>query len=341
MQRCLELAQLGRGHVSPNPMVGSVLVHDGKIIGEGYHQKYGSPHAEVNCINSVLESNKSLIEHATIYVSLEPCAHFGKTPPCADLIIQHKIKHAVVACRDPFEAVNGKGIEKLLAVGIEVTLGILEKEAIELNKRFFTFHQQKRPFIILKWAQTADGFIARKNKTERLFITNDFTSRLVHKWRSEEAGIMVGTNTALADNPSLTNRLWSGKNPVRILLDRDLRLPNNLHLFDKKIKTIVLNSIINERVDNLIFHQIDADKSIPKQTCEALYFHQITSIIIEGGTQLLQSFIDEGLWDEMRMLTNKSLVIDDGIAAPKIFGAKTADSFMLENDLIECLHKNK
>ncbi len=339
MQRCLDLATLGIGHTAPNPSVGAVLVHDGKIIGEGYTSPYGGPHAEVNCINSVSEADKHLIEHSTIYVSLEPCAHFGKTPPCADLIIRHKIKQAVIACRDPFEAVNGKGIDKLLAAGIEVTLGILEKGAIELNKRFFTFHQQKKPFIILKWAQTADGFIAPKNQSERLLITSEITNRLVHKWRSEEGGIMVGTNTALADNPSLTNRLWSGKNPVRILLDKDLRLPQHLHLFDGSVKTIILNSIKNETIGNLIFHQIDSNKSIPKQTCEALYFYQITSVIIEGGTKLLQSFVDEGLWDEIRVITNKNLVIGEGIAAPKMKGADVVSPFSIGDDLVECFYK--
>lgn len=339
MQRCLDLAELGIAHTAPNPSVGAVLVHEDKIIGEGYTSPYGGPHGEVNCINSVSNDNKHLIEHATIYVSLEPCAHFGKTPPCADLIIRHKIKHAVIACRDPFEAVNGKGIEKLLAAGTEVTFGVLEQEAIESNKRFFTFHQQKRPYIILKWAQTADGFIAPKNQAERLLITNEITNRLVHKWRSEEAAIMVGTNTALVDNPSLTNRLWTGKNPVRIFLDKDLRLPNHLHLFDHSIKTIVLNTIKNETTGKLVFHQIDANKSIPKQTCEALYFHKITSVIIEGGTQLLQSFIDENCWDEMRMITNKNLLIGDGVAAPKVFGANKVDSFNVEDDLVEYFYK--
>lgn len=339
MQRCLDLAKLGNGQTAPNPSVGAVLVHNSRIIGEGFTSPYGGPHGEVNCINSVSENNKYLIEQSTIYVSLEPCAHFGKTPPCADLIILHKIKHAVIACRDPFEAVNGKGIEKLLAAGIQVTFGVLEKEAIESNKRFFTFHQQKRPYIILKWAQTADGFIAPKKQTERLLITNEITNRLVHKWRSKEAGIMVGTNTALVDNPSLTNRLWSGKNPVRILLDKDFRLPNNLHLFDRSVKTIVLNSVKSEKNGNLIFHQIDVSKSIPKQTCEALYFHQITSVLIEGGTKLLQSFIDEGLWDEMRVITNKKLVIGDGIAAPKITDADNVSSFSLGDDLVECFYQ--
>ncbi|MBC7722390.1 MAG: bifunctional diaminohydroxyphosphoribosylaminopyrimidine deaminase/5-amino-6-(5-phosphoribosylamino)uracil reductase RibD, partial [Pedobacter sp.] len=214
MFRCLELAVLGKGNVAPNPMVGSVLVHEGRIIGEGYHQLYGQPHAEVNCINSVAENDKYLIPQSTLYVSLEPCSHFGKTPPCSDLIIKHDIKKVVVGCRDSYEEVNGKGIENLQQNGVEVVLGILENDCKNLNKRFFTFHTKKRPFIILKWAETANGKIA-SNTNERLLISNDFSNRVVHKWRSEEGAILVGTKTASLDNPSLNNRLWHGKNPIR------------------------------------------------------------------------------------------------------------------------------
>lgn len=339
MQRCLELANLGIGHTAPNPSVGAVLVFENDIIGEGFTSPYGGPHAEVNCINSVAEKNKHLLEKSTIYVSLEPCAHFGKTPPCADLIINKKIPYAVVACRDPFEAVNGKGIDKLIAAGVKVTFGILEKEAIELNKRFFTFHQQKRPFIILKWAQTEDGFIAYKNTKERLLISNETTNKLVHKWRSEEVAIMVGTNTALIDNPSLTNRLWSGKNPLRILLDKYLRLPSDLHLFDKTVKTIVFNTIKNEVTDHLIFHKIEADKSMVKQMCDALYIYNVQSVLIEGGTQLLQSFIDENYWDEIRVITNKNLAIGTGVSAPKIHGSTFTKQVNLTGDAIAYFYK--
>ena len=221
MHRCLELAEKAAGHVAPNPMVGAVLVHEGIIIGEGYHQIYGGPHAEVNCIASVPSSLQHLIQDSVIYVSLEPCAHHGKTPPCADLIIRHNIRHVVIGCRDPFVEVDGKGIEKLHAAGIKTETGILEKECRELNKRFFTFHTKHRPFIILKWAQTGDGKIGTENN--RLHITGSVTNRLVHKWRSEESAILVGANTALADNPQLTTRLWSGNSPTRLIIDPELR----------------------------------------------------------------------------------------------------------------------
>ena len=250
MHRCLELAGHGSGYVSPNPMVGAVLVHSGRIIGEGYHQRYGQAHAEVNCIDSVSETDRRLIGESTLYVSLEPCAHFGKTPPCTDLIIKHKIPKCVVGCRDPFKEVDGKGIEKLRAAGVHVEVGVLEKECKELNKRFFTFHTEHRPYIILKWAQTGDGFIAgplnpsaswrrtfedsgeTKVIQERLLISNEYSNRLVHKWRSEEASILVGTNTALLDDPELTTRLWTGPSPVRIVLDMNLRLPSSLKMFN-------------------------------------------------------------------------------------------------------------
>lgn len=248
MHRCLQLARLGAGAVAPNPMVGAVLVHEGRIIGEGYHRQYGCPHAEVDCLQSVLEGDKHLIPQSILYVSLEPCAHFGKTPPCADLIIGHKIPHVVVGCRDPFPAVNGKGIEKLQAAGTHVEAGVLEAACRKLNERFFTFHQQHRPYVVLKWAQTADGKMA-KDGPERLLISNAMTNRLVHRWRSEEMAILVGTNTAWADNPSLTTRLWPGPNPVRLVVDLHLRLPKNLHLFDASAPTLVFN-LLQHTVDD-------------------------------------------------------------------------------------------
>ncbi len=237
MHRCLELARLGAGYVAPNPMVGAVLLHEGRIIGEGWHKEYGKAHAEVNCINAVKESERQFISQSTLYVSLEPCAHHGKTPPCTDLIIRHKIPRVVIGCRDSFKEVDGKGIEKLKAAGIEVETAVLEQECRELNKRFFTFHTKQRPYIILKWAQTSDGFIAplippkvgiSEPQTQRLFISNEYSNILVHQWRSEEAAIMVGTNTALLDNPELTTRLWPGPSPVRLVIDLNLRLPDSL-----------------------------------------------------------------------------------------------------------------
>ena len=245
MERCIELARLGAGFVAPNPMVGSVLVFEDRIIGEGYHQLYGKAHAEVNCISDAAikhatsasngESFDAILQKSAIYVSLEPCAHFGKTPPCADLIISKKIPGVVIGCRDPFKEVDGKGIEKLLAAGVKVRLGIMEEKCRELNKRFFTFHTLKRPYIILKWAQSVDMKIAGDNS--RVLITNEITNRVVHKWRSEEASILVGTNTAMTDDPSLTNRLWSGNDPIRLVVDMNLRLPDSLKLFDGSVKT--------------------------------------------------------------------------------------------------------
>lgn len=333
MHRCIELARLGAGTVAPNPMVGAVLVHDGKIIGEGYHQLYGGPHAEVNAIAAARlnpEASGSLagnevLSQSTLYVSLEPCAHHGKTPPCADLIIENKIPKVVIGCRDPFSEVNGKGIEKLKAAGVEVVLGVLENECKELNKRFFIYHTQHRPYIILKWAETADGFIAAPLKSspavrtlERLLISNEYTNRLVHQWRSEEAAILVGTNTALYDNPELTVRLVEGNNPVRLLVDMDLSLPKHLKLFDKKTKTIVFNTIKHENDGNLSYYQITGDVSIVHQIANALYQLKLQSVIIEGGAKLLQSFIDEGYWDEARVITNTDLKSEQGITSPQL-----------------------
>ena len=330
MYRCLELARLGRGKVAPNPMVGAVLVHEDKIIGEGYHQQYGQPHAEVNCINSVKAGHQSLISQSALYVSLEPCAHFGKTPPCADLIIKNKIPKVVVGCRDPFFEVNGKGIEKLQAAGVEVNIGVLEKECKELNKRFFIFHTEHRPYVILKWAETGDGKIAVSDQggtDARLFISNSFTNRIVHKWRTEVMAILVGTNTALLDDPELTNRLWPGENPLRIVVDTDLRLPKSLKIFDKKTPTIVFNlhehNLPFEKITandlkaiGVVYYQVTADVSMVHQMLNALYQMNIQSILVEGGAQLLQSFIDEGIWDEARVITNKELIIGNGLPAP-------------------------
>jgi diaminohydroxyphosphoribosylaminopyrimidine deaminase/5-amino-6-(5-phosphoribosylamino)uracil reductase len=320
MHRCLQLAGLGKGSVAPNPMVGAVLVHDDAIIGEGYHKKYGEAHAEVNCISSVIEENKNLIGKSTLYVSLEPCVHYGKTPPCVDLIIKNKIPEVVIGCRDVFEQVAGKGIEKLKDAGVEVITGVLEKESVELNKRFFTFHQRQRPYVILKWAQSFDGKIAVSPKSilnERILISNEYTNRLVHKWRSEEAAIMVGTNTTLKDNPSLTTRLWEGRNPVRIVVDMNLRLPATLKIFDKKAKTVIFNKIKQDEEDAVIYHKLET-ANILQEIMKALYLMNIQSVIVEGGVKLLQSFIDEDLWDEARIITNEQMVIEEGIDAPDL-----------------------
>jgi diaminohydroxyphosphoribosylaminopyrimidine deaminase / 5-amino-6-(5-phosphoribosylamino)uracil reductase len=315
MSRCLQLAIQGAGYVEPNPMVGAVLVYNDNIIGEGYHQQFGGPHAEVNCIASVSENDKQHIPKSTMYVSLEPCAHFGKTPPCVDLIIKNTIPKVVIGCRDPFKEVDGKGIEKLKAAGVGVELGILEKECIALNKRFFTFHQQQRPYIILKWAQSSDGMIAGSD-SERLLISNDYSNRLVHKWRSEEAAILVGTNTALLDNPELTTRLWQGKSPTRLVLDMNLRLPASLKLFDGAQPTIIFNTIREGEESNLHYYKIDGSVDIIQQICTALFKLKVQSVLVEGGAKLLQSFIDADLWDEARVITNQNLFTVNGLPAP-------------------------
>lgn len=333
MKQCLDLAKLGFGNVAPNPMVGCVIVHRNIIIGTGYHQKCGEAHAEVNAINSV--KNKNLLKDSTLYVNLEPCAHYGKTPPCSNLIIEHKIPNVVIGCIDSFSEVSGKGIAKMVASGIKVNVGVLEKESLELNKRFFTFHNKKRPYIILKWAQTIDGFIdverhceERSNLTHKdgntstplseqssdNWITTPASKKLVHQWRSEEQAIMVGTNTALNDNPQLNVREIKGKNPLRIVLDLNLRLPEELHLFDKSTPTLVLNGIKNEKEDKLEFIKIKKDNLI-QEILNELYKKEIQSVIIEGGAQLLTSFINQNLWDEARVFTGIKK-FEKGLKAP-------------------------
>ena len=345
MRRCLQLATLGNGSVAPNPMVGAVLVHNNRIIGEGYHQKYGEAHAEVNCIGSVKDQDRQYISQSVLYVSLEPCAHHGKTAPCADLIITHNIPAVVIGCRDPFKEVNGKGIEKLKAAGVEIVLGILENECIEINKRFFTFHTRHRPYIILKWAQTADlkmtslnpldERISGNTKNQRLFISNEYSNRLVHKWRSEEAGILIGTNTAVSDDPELTNRLWNGPSPVRLIIDMDLRLPSSLKIFNRQVRTIVFNKIKHEESGNLLYYQVTEDVNIVHQVVHALYHLKIQSVLVEGGAMLLQSFIDEQLWDEARVITNTKLSAGNGLRAPKVIHAIESASWFLQDDRVE------
>ncbi len=317
MQRCIELAKLGTGNVAPNPIVGAVLVHNYRIIGEGYHKKFGEAHAEVNCINNVKEDDKKYISDSTLYVSLEPCAHYGKTPPCANLIIQHKIKKVVIGCRDSFEKVNGKGIELLQNAGIEVVSGVLEKECITLNKRFFVFNLEKRPYIILKWAQTNNGIIGNKSE-ERLLITNEITNRKVHKWRSEESAILVGYNTALKDNPQLDARNWNKKEIIRMVIDTTLSIPVSHHLYNNKLKTVFFNFKKTEQQDNTVFHKLNESENILPQIMQYCYNSGIQSILVEGGDATLQSFIDNNLYNEMRVITNECLSAEDGIIAPKI-----------------------
>ncbi len=334
MQRCIELAKLGAGSVAPNLMVGAVLVHDERIIGEGYHQQYGFAHAEVNAIASLKKEDEYLLPASTIYVSLEPCAHWGKTPPCVDLIIQKNIPRVVVGCHDPFEKVDGKGIEKLKAAGIEVIVNVLEKECKELNKRFFTFHTKQRPYIVLKWAQTADGKIASES-SERLLITNEFTNKKVHRWRSEEASVLVGTNTALRDNPKLDNRLWVGKSPVRLVLDKALRLPSSLYLFDGSKRTVVFTYQEPLEDENVLYYSLNKEAGLATAICDACYELNLQSVLIEGGSQLLKTFIDAGLWDEARIITNEALYIGSGLPAPLLPAQQPSSSEQIFTDRID------
>lgn len=316
MQRCIELASKAMGCASPNPMVGSVIVYNNKIIGEGYHEKYGSHHAEVNAINSV--KDKSLLFKSTLYVNLEPCAHFGKTPPCSDLIIQNKIPEVVIGCVDTFSEVSGKGIERMRSVGIDVKVGVLENESRELNKRFFTFHEKKRPYIILKWAESKDGFIAPKNQTKPFWMTSSESKKLAHKWRAEEDAILVGRITAEKDNPSLTVREVEGSNPIRIVIDKDLKLSADFNLFNNDAKTIVFNQLKSEENNSNNYIKINFN-NLTKNILQELHKQNIQSIIIEGGTKTLQSFIDKNLWDEARIFTTKK-TLTEGVKPPTIEG---------------------
>ncbi|MDA8769003.1 bifunctional diaminohydroxyphosphoribosylaminopyrimidine deaminase/5-amino-6-(5-phosphoribosylamino)uracil reductase RibD [Winogradskyella sp.] len=321
IKRCLKIAKNGLGSTRPNPMVGAIIVCDDKVIGEGFTSPYSQSHAEVNAINSV--KNKALLKKATLYVTLEPCSHHGKTPPCSDLIISHNIPKVVIGCIDDNPQVVGKGIAKLKASGCEVIVGVLENECKIHHKRFFTFHNKKRPYVILKWAETKDGFIApkAKDKQKPIWITNRYSRQLVHKWRSEEQVILVGTNTVIEDNPSLTVRDWTGDNPTRIVIDKSLKLNSELKLFDNAAKTI---SISNK--------EIDFKKNISKQICDLLFKENINSIIIEGGSKTLQTFIDEGLWDEARVFVGLT-EFKEGVKAPQFKGKLASEQNILDDSL--------
>ena len=314
----MQIAKNGIGTTRPNPSVGAVIVYQNKIIGEGFTSPHGENHAEVNAINAV--ENKSLLKEATIFVTLEPCSHFGKTPPCADLIVKHQLKQVVIGCLDSNSLVAGKGVSHLENAGINVIVGVLETECRMHHKRFFTVQENKRPYIILKWAETKDGFVApiAKNEIKPIFISNTYSQQLVHKLRSAEHAILVGTKTVLADNPKLNIRSWSGENPIRVVLDNTLRIPKNSNILDGSTKTIIITSAKDKNIvssKNLIFEEIDFSKNIAKQVCEVLSKYQIQSLIVEGGTQTLQSFIDEKLWDEaMVFVGNTSFV--KGVKSP-------------------------
>lgn len=319
MERCLELATNGMGYVAPNPMVGSVIVCNDRIIGEGFHQKYGMSHAEVNAIHSV--KDHSLLKDSTLYVNLEPCAHMGKTPPCSDLIIGKKIPRVVIGISDPNSLVAGKGIEKLRKSGVEVTDQILPVQCRELNKRFFTYHQKKKPYIILKWAQTSDGFMDVIRKSGDAvgvnWISNSTSRKLVHKWRSEEQAIMTGTNTIIYDDPALTVRLWKGNSPLRIIIDRNLRIPRSAKVLNHEVPTIIFNDSITKTEENTEYIRLKNKTDAIKQILDEMYRREILSVIVEGGKRLLESFLENEVWDEARVLIGKKK-FSSGLKAPEI-----------------------
>jgi diaminohydroxyphosphoribosylaminopyrimidine deaminase / 5-amino-6-(5-phosphoribosylamino)uracil reductase len=325
MQRCLELAYNGISSVAPNPMVGAVIVKDDFIIGEGYHEKYGGPHAEVNAIHSV--ENKSWLRNSTMYVNLEPCAHFGKTPPCAELIKEVGIPRIVVGTSDPNPLVNGKGIRLLKEAGCQVLSGILEDSSKKLNQRFFHFYSNGRPYIILKWAETEDGFIDKNRSADSLlqpnWITDDICRKLVHRWRTEEQAVMIGTNTALLDNPELNSRFWHGRNPIKLILDRDLKIPLTHNLFKTTTPMYLFNSLVTKQEGNNCYQKIDFDHLLDALVT-FLKEKEIQSVLVEGGSKLIQSFIDKGIWDEARIFTGP-FRFHEGTKAPVLTGTCILD----------------
>lgn len=317
MHRCLQLAALGKGNVAPNPMVGAVIVHEGKIIGEGYHEQFGGPHAEVNAVNSV--ENQELLKECTIYVTLEPCSHFGKTPPCANLLVEKQFKRVVIGTLDAHAKVYKKGVKRLEDNGIDVTVGVCEQECMELNRAFFTYHEKKRPYVLLKWAQTQNGLIDNTSgkQGEVSWISAPETQVKVHQWRSEFQSIMVGKNTVLNDDPSLTVRAFHGKNPIRIVLDSSAELPSTAKIFNEEATTVVLNTQKSSSEGSISFVQLKNLK--PSSVLKALYEMDIQSVLVEGGRKTLQSFIDANLWDEARIITGNT-EFESGTSAPTIHG---------------------
>jgi diaminohydroxyphosphoribosylaminopyrimidine deaminase/5-amino-6-(5-phosphoribosylamino)uracil reductase len=332
MQRCLQLAQLGKGAVAPNPMVGAVLVHGDRVLAEGYHARYGDLHAEAACLNAVREADRHLIRDSTLYVNLEPCAHHGKQPPCAARLVREEVGRVVVCNNDPFEAVSGKGYQLLRLAGIPVEKGVLESEGRWLNRRFFAFWEQQRPYIILKWAQTADGFIAPSDKT-RTMISGPLAQQLVHRWRTEEAAILVGKATALADDPQLTARLWEGPQPLRLVLDSHLALPETLNMFNGAAETWQVNTKEESQLDTHRRVRIPTGDDALTTLVQRLFEAGKQSLIVEGGAAVLRSFIGCGLWDEMRVFHSPHC-FGQGIAAPQVLGArKVLDSHLGDDSL--------
>ena len=335
IQKCLDLAAKGRHDVSPNPMVGSVIVYKNKIIGKGYHEKYGSKHAEVNAIESV--QDKSLLENSILYVNLEPCCHYGKTPPCTELIIKNKIPKVVIGCADPFSQVSGNGILSLKRNSVEVKLGVLESKCIKLNRSFFKFHTEKRPYIILKWAKSKDDYIAPKNQDGPFWMTSNTSRELVHKWRSEEDAILVGRKTVQADDPSLTVRYCEGKNPTRIIIDKDLKINGNYKIFNDDAQTIIFNTKKSTISKQNIFIKIDFNNFHLSMLSE-LYRRNILSVIVEGGAETINSFIKNDLFDEIRVFTTKKNLYD-GVKSPKISKLELESKEKIEDDTIEIFLK--
>ncbi len=335
MQRCLQLAAKGAGFVSPNPLVGAVLVYQDRIIGEGWHERYGGPHAEVNCLQSVSEGDRQLISESILYVSLEPCAHQGKTPPCADLIVESGIRQVVVACTDSFSEVDGKGIQKLQAAGITVHVGILEKEARWQNRRFFTVQERNRPYIILKWAVSANGYLAPADG-ERVMMSNTFSQLSVQQQRATEDAVLVGYRTALQDNPRLSNRSGTGRQPFRMVTDFELSLPDDLHIFDGTQATVIFNLQLQNSSPPLYWHKLEATGQLSRHICDFATDHQLSSLIVEGGQKTLQAFLHENLWDEA-FIYHTPLTIQDGVTAPPLPRALLYDQYQLGNDRLRRL----
>lgn len=337
MRRCIELGKNALGTAAPNPMVGCVIVHNNRIIGEGFTSAYGGAHAEVNAIQSV--TNQALLKEATLYVTLEPCSHYGKTPPCADLIVENQLKKVVIGLKDPHAKVAGKGIEKLKKASCQVTLGVLKDDCREHHKRFLTYHEKKRPYIILKWAQTQDGFLApsdasRTENAAPFWITNEHSRQRVHQWRSEEQAILVGAKTVLMDNPKLTTRDWTGKNPIRVVLDRKGKIPTDYHVLDGSAKTLIFTEGEDKSQTNeeTLFEVMDFNENLAQQICSRLHEHHITSLLVEGGAQTLQTFIDANLWDEARIFTG-NVFFGNGTKAPTITGKNIKTERILEDTL--------
>ncbi len=334
MHRCLQLAEIANGRVAPNPMVGAVLVHEDRVIGEGFHEVFGKAHAEVNCINSVKDADKHLLPQATLYVSLEPCNHYGKTPPCTDLIIASGIKHVVVGSTDPYEKVKGTGIQRLREAGINVETGLLEKECDFLNRRFFTFHRRQRPYIILKWAKSGDGYLGELNK--RTAITSPTVNTLVHKWRGEEGAIVAGSNTIVYDDPQLTTRLWEGNHPLRVVLDPLLQTPADAKLLQDEYPAIIINGAKHEEAGNKLFYQTSPEENYIAIMINLLHARNIISVMVEGGSDTLSRFIAANMWDEARVLTNPAVRTNGGVPAPIIHG-EVHSSFRLGDEDITIL----